>query len=272
MRVLRDLRAFTKLLILLELKSQPRIKLHEIASRLDVTTQAISEYIKIMIKENLVIKIKGEYKITHEGVEFLHTNISELKDFLDAKIENLDIVNVCTAIAAEDLMEGVHVDLMMKNGILIAKPRHKTGPVSTSTGVTLYRAKKGDDVALMNLKGIIDYDYGSLTILTLPSTTEGGSQLISIEKFKELIQKKKTERIATFDLIGYALINKLGRKPDIEFSPLTASIEAAQRGFNVMLLTSTETLSEILSNIENLNSQTKNIIHYSVIPWKKIKC
>lgn len=271
MRVLRDLRAFTKLLILLELKSQPRIKMHEIAKRLDVTIQAVSEYIKLMIKENLVLKINGEYKLTHEGVEFLHKNFSELKEFLDTKIEDLDIINVCTAIADEDLKKGDEVNLIMSNGITIARKKMNKKTKSKSTGAILYNAKKGDDVAVINLQGIIDYEYGNLIILTLPSTTEGGSRLVSNQKFKKLITEQKPDKVAVFDLVGYNLLKKVGKKPDIEFYALAASLEAAQKGFSVMLLTSTESLSEIISFIENNNSQTKNNIQYSVIPWKKIK-
>jgi len=271
MRVLRDLRAFTKLLILLELKSQPRIKMHEIANRIDVTTQAVSEYIKLMIKENMIMKINGEYKLTHEGVEFLHKNFSELKEFLDTKIEDLDIINVCTAIADEDLRKGDEVYLIMNEGITIARKKMNKKPESKSTGAILYDAKKGDDVAVVNLKGIIDYEYGNLTILTLPSTTEGGSQLVSNQRFEKLIAEQKPDKIAVFDLVGYNLLKKIGKKPDIEFYSLVSSLEAAQRGFSVMLLTSADSLSEVVSFIESNNSQTKNIIHYSVIPWKKIK-
>ncbi|MCK5560837.1 MAG: winged helix-turn-helix transcriptional regulator [Thermoplasmata archaeon] len=269
MRVLRDLRAFTKLLILLELKSQPRTKMHEIAKRLDVTTQAISEYIKLMLHEKLLVKINGEYKLTREGVEFLHKNISELKEFLDASIEGLDIINVCTALAAQNLKKGEAVNLSMQNGILYATNKKVPKSKSTSSGVILYDANKGDDVAVVNLSGILEYDFGNLTILTLPSAQEGGSQRISLKRFKSYLSKTKPDRLAVYDLIGFNLLAKIGKSPDIEFSALPASIEATQKGFNVMLLTSTETLSDIISQLENVNSQTKSIVQYSVVSWKK---
>jgi putative transcriptional regulator len=244
----------------------------EIARRLDVTTQAVSEYIKLMIQDNLVIKKNGEYRLTQEGVEFLHGNISELKDFVDLKVADLNIINVCTAIANKDLNKGDKVDLKMSNGKLMAiKTSTPQSQIDTkSNGVILYDVKAGDDVAVVELKGIIEYDYGSLTILTLPPTTKGGSKLVPIEKFNEFINKTKPECLAVYDLIGYALLQKIDLKPHIEFSVVSASIEAAQKGFNVLLLTATDTLSEIISQIEHSNSQTKNIIHYSVIPWKNI--
>jgi putative transcriptional regulator len=224
-----------------------------------------------MTKENLIIKKNGEYKLTNEGVEFLHTNISELKEFVDMKITNLNIIDVCTAIAAEDLLAGEPVNLFMSNGTLVAKNKLENASGAKSSGEILYDTKKGHDVAVVNLSGIIEYDYGNLTILTLPSTTEGGSKLVSVTKFKDLLTDLQPERIAVYDLIGQVLLKIINRKPDIEFSSLPAAIEAAQKGFNVLLLTSTGTLSEIISQIENNNSQTKNIIHYSVISWKKIK-
>jgi len=280
MKILRDLRAFTKLLILLELKSQPRIKMQEIADRLDVTIQAVSEYIKLMINDNLILKTNGEYRLTQIGVEFLHNNISELKEFLDKKIEDLDIINECTAIAGEDLNKGEKVYLSMEGGLLIARKNaidnnsdsnNKNESESQSNGLVLYDVKSGTDVAIGNLKGILDYEFGNLTILTLPSTKDGGSKLVSIEKFEKLINDHDPDRIAIYDLIGYSVIKKLGLDPDIEFSSLAASVEAIQRGYNVMLLTSMDTLSDIVSQLEFNNSQTKNKIHYSVLSWKEIK-
>jgi len=280
MKILRDLRAFTKLLILLELKSQPRIKMQEIADRLDVTIQAVSEYIKLMINDNLILKTNGEYRLTQIGVEFLHNNISELKEFLDKKIEDLDIINECTAIAGEDLNKGEKVYLSMEGGLLIARKNaidnnsdsnNKNESESQSNGLVLYDVKSGTDVAIGNLKGILDYEFGNLTILTLPSTKDGGSKLVSIKKFEKLIKDHDPDRVAIYDLIGYSVIKKLGLDPDIEFSSLAASVEAIQRGYNVMLLTSMDTLSDIVSQLEFNNSQTKNKIHYSVLSWKEIK-
>ena len=282
MKILRDLRAFTKLLILLELKSQPRIKMQEIADRLDVTIQAVSEYIKLMINDNLILKTNGEYRLTQVGVEFLHNNISELKEFLDKKIEDLDIINECTAIAGEDLNKGEKVYLSMEGGLLTARKNainnnnnennnNKYESESQSNGLVLYDVKSGTDVAIGNLKGILDYEFGNLTILTLPSTKDGGSKLVSIKKFEKLMKDNDPDRVAIYDLIGYSVIKKLGLDPDIEFSSLAASVEAIQRGYNVMLLTSMDTLSDIVSQLEFNNSQTKNKIHYSVLSWKEIK-
>jgi putative transcriptional regulator len=243
--------------------------MNEIAKRLDVTIQAISEYIKIMINEKLVTKVNGDYKLTPEGVEFLHKNLSELKEFLDKKVEELDIINVCAAIAGERLKKGDEVKLVMETGILTARKikggKRKTG----STGVILYNVKIGDDVAVYDLKGIMEYEFGALTVLTLPTTSEGGSQKIDLQKFKRFIQENNPGRVAVYDLIGFNLLKKIGKRPDMEFSSLPASIEAVQKGFDVLLLASTESLSDIISQIENVNAQTKSNIKYTVVDWKK---
>lgn len=222
-----------------------------------------------MLQEQLLMKINGEYKLTQQGVEFLHKNISELKEFLDTKIEGLDIINVCTALAAQNLKKGEAVNLSMQNGILYTTTKKPPKSKSTSSGVILYDVKKGDDVAVVNLSGILEYEFGNLTILTLPSAQDGGTQRISLTKFKRYLSKTKPDRLAVYDLIGYNLLAKIGKRPEIEFSALPASIEATQKGFNVLLLTSTDTLSDIISQLESVNSQTKNIVQYSVISWKK---
>lgn len=266
MKVLRDLRSITKLLILVEIKSQPRLKLRDIAKKLDITIQGASEYIKIMIHENLIVKINGEHRLTQTGVEFLHKNISELKNFVDSSIKELNIINSCTAIASEDLKKDELVSLEMENGMLIAKRAKST----KSKGIVLYNAKSGEDVVIINLTGIVDYDYGEITIVELPKSLEGGSRSVINKKVKNVFSQNKPDRIAISDPVGYVIVKNMGLNPDIEFSPLTASLEAAQRGLNVMLTTSTDSLANTISFFEDFNSKTKNKIKYSVIPLKDI--
>ena len=88
MQVLRDLRAFTKLLILLEIKKQPRLKLRDLAMKLDVTVQGVSEYFKLMTNERLIERIAGEQRVTQNGVEFLHKNMTGLKKFIDENMHD----------------------------------------------------------------------------------------------------------------------------------------------------------------------------------------
>ena len=267
MQVLRDLRSFTKLLILAEIKSQPRSKLKDIAAKLDITVQGASEYLKLMIKENLIVKTNGEHRLTQAGVEFLHKNMSELKSFVDSNIKELNIIDSCTAIAFEDLKKGDVVGLEMLNGMLVAKNNKKP----KSKGKVLYSVKEGEDVVIVNLTGIVEYDYGKLIILELPTSLAGGSKAVVLKKIKLLVKENMPDKIAITNPVGQVIFNKIGLKPDIEFSSLTSSLEAAQRGLNVMLATSTDAITDTISFIEDFNSKTKNKIEYNVIPKIEIE-
>jgi putative transcriptional regulator len=270
MNVLRDLRSITKLLILVELKSQPRIKLRDLAHKLDITVQGVSEYLKLMIHENLISKINGDYRLTQQGVEFLHTNMSELKSFVDTSISELNIINACTAVAGEDLNSGDKVSLLMHDGELIAT-KMKKNDRSKSHGEILYDARFGEEVAIVELEGIIEFKYGKITILELPSILVGGSRALDLKKVKRVLRSIKYDKIVFSDVIGKNLFNKLRIKPDIEFSAIPAAIEAALKGLNVILTTPTEMLANTISFIEEKNSKMKNKVDYSVIPITELE-
>ena len=270
MQVLRDLRSFTKLLILVELKSQPRIKLRDLAQKLEITTQGASEYLKLMIKENLIAKINGDYRLTQQGVEFLHKNMSVLKNFVDNSIKDLNIINACTAIAGENLKDGDRVGLVMENGELVAIKIDKKKRAK-SEGVILYSAKKGEEVAIVDLQGIVEFVYGTITIMELPSILAGGSRALDLIKVKKVISSIKYDKLVISDVIGKNLFNKLRMKPDIEFSAVPAAIEAALKGLNVLLATPTEMLANTIAFIEEKNSKMKNKVQYKVIPLNMLE-
>jgi putative transcriptional regulator len=250
-----------------EIKSQPRIKLRDLAQKLDITIQGVSEYLKLMLQDNLLMKIDGEYRLTQTGVEFLHKNMSELKNFVDTSIKDLHIINACTAIAGEDLKKDDRVGLVMKNGELVAKKTKN----AKSKGVILYSANKGEEVAIVELDGIIEFEYGNIIILELPSIFMGGSRAIDLEKVKKVIKNIKFDKLVVSDAIGKSLFNKLRMKPDIEYSAVPASIEAALTGLNVLLVTPTEMLANTISFIEEKNSKMKNKVNYRVIPISEIE-
>jgi putative transcriptional regulator len=221
-----------------------------------------------MLHENLIVKINGDYRLTQQGVEFLHKNMSELKSYVDNSIKGMTIINACTAIAGMDLAEGEAVGLVMEGGELVAK-KAKT---AKSQGVALYAVKSGEEVAIVDLDGIVEFDYGTIILLELPSILLGGSRALDLKKVKNKIKTVEYDKLVVSDAIGKNLFNKLRIKPDIEFSPVPAAIEAAQKGLNVLLSTPTEELANTISIIEENNSKLKNKIKYSIIPLNELEC
>lgn len=263
MRILRDLRLSTKLLILIEVTTGSYSRLKQIADKLGITIQGISEYVRIMDSEGLIHHINGEYKATKKGVQFLHENIREFKEFVDRTMERLEIIDICVAIAKTSIKKEEKVGLFMENGVLTAyvnKP-------SRSTGIAVSDAEIGDDVPIKDLEGIVDLRLGALYILELPSMREGSTHRIRAEEVKKVYSDFKPHKIGALDVVGLALLNKLGLTCDFEFAPIDSAIEAVLRGIDVMVVGSTDNVYKMVSTIDEINAVSQDKIEYSFISF-----
>jgi putative transcriptional regulator len=261
MKILRDLKESTKLLILLEITTARHTKLKTIAEKLGITVQGVSEYLKHMVNEGLVAQLKGEYRATTKGVELLHQNFIDIKGFVDESMKKLDIVNLCTAIAGRDLKKDQRVGLVMENGILTAYPDRKTG----STGTAISDVRKGEDVGIRDLEGIVSLKPGRLWIIELPGIESGGSRGMNLKNVRALFSKSSHDRIAALDTSAVALARKLGMKPSIEFGATEACIEALQKGLNVLAFGSEEEVNRLMTRVNEANAESPNKIRFKVL-------
>jgi putative transcriptional regulator len=265
MKLLRDLRLSTKLLILIEVTTGSYSKLRQIADKLDITIQGVSEYMRIMHEEGLIQRINGEYRATKKGVQFLHENIRELKEFVDRTLDQLDIVEMCAAVAKTPIKKGEKVGLFMENGILAAY----TDRVSRSTGIAVSDAQAGDDVPVRDLEGMVDLCMGRLAIVELPSIRDGGTHGVQEEEIKTIYSNFNPDKIGALDIVGRVLLNKLGIACDFEFAPISAVIEAVQRGLNVMVMGSSDTVCKMIALIDEMNTASMDKIEYELISLVK---
>lgn len=265
MKILRDLRLSTELLILLEVIKDPHIKLKNIAEKLDITVQGASEYLRRMKKEGKIQSIGGELRATKKGIEFLHSNFSELKEFVDMKMAELNIIDVCAAIAKTPIKKGDEVGLFMEFGVLTAYSKKE----SNSKGIAISEADIDGDVAIKDLDGMVTLSPGILQIMKLPSIRQGGSSAISKDKIKGLYDSLGPDRVGIMDVVSLAVIKKAGIKPDFEFAPLGASLEAVEKGLNVMLFASGDQVNNIVSTIEEINTAVEDKITYQIIKSTK---
>ena len=261
MTLLRDLRETTKLLILLELVKREHSKLRTLAERFGMTVQGISDYLKTMTTEGLVHNVGGMHKPTKEGVQFLHDRFSELRRFIESSAKDLAIIDVCWAIAASDIRKGQKVGLIMENGYLKAHP----GRSSSSTGRALFGSKKGQDIAITELDGITRLNPGKIVFGKIPGIGRKGSRGANLSKLKRLMSGENPDLIAVSGASGRALAGRAGLKPDVEFAPLQASIEAVEKGLSVLYLCTEEHCNEAISHIMERNANSEDKIAFEVI-------
>jgi len=261
MRLLRDLKESTTLLILLEITTGRHTKLKTIAEKLGITVQGVSEYLRGMIKDGLVLHVRGEYRATNKGVELLHQNFLEIKDFVDESMKKLEIVNVCAAIAGSDIKKNDEVGLFMESGMLTGYPNKK----ASSMGTAISSAKKGEDVGIKDLEGIVALKPGKLWVVELPGISAGGSRSVPLEKVNELCHKTNCDRIAALDIVAFSLIKKLNLKCHIEFAATKASLEALQKGLDVMVFGSEDETNRFVPRINEFNATSPKKIKYKLI-------
>ena len=121
-QVLRNKNLATKFQILVEIvANQPNIQQRDIAQRLNVTPQAVSEYIKGLIKEGLLTSQgRSRYKVTTDGVNWVLRALRELRDYTSLVAKAVANISISAAVAECNLSQGQTVGLRMKDGLLYA--------------------------------------------------------------------------------------------------------------------------------------------------------
>jgi putative transcriptional regulator len=118
----------------------------------------------------------------------------------------------------------------MENGILYA-----TNEKTSASAEVLKDALKGEDVALTRLNGTIELKNGTVTIIKLPTVIQGGSRASDIPKIQK-IHQKGFDRVGIMGTISRAVTQKMGISPDFEFATPYATVAAAKKGLNVLVL------------------------------------
>jgi len=233
MKVFRKKGELTKLQILAEIaKQQPHLRQKDIAKKLGITVQAVSENIKSLVDDGFVETGMGraKYKITKRGIEKVKKEATNIKRYADEVMETMNTYkSIWPAIASEDLKSGQKVYLKMYKGTLYA-----TTDRTSAHAEVLHDAKKGEDVALIELGGMIELNPGAVYIIKLPTINEGGSRNSDFDKIKR-IYEKGFDKIGIMGTVSRAVVDKIGIKPDFEFATPYASIAASKRGLKILI-------------------------------------
>ncbi len=261
MKILRDVREATRLLILLEITTHRHSRMRSLAEKIGLTVQSVSDYLKSMSADGLVRRVGGVYTATMKGVDILQERFKELKDFVERAYRDMQILDTVSAIAGEDIEEGERVGLFMENAYLVAYP----GRESSSQGRSIHSAMRGEDVAIVELEGIVDLSPGSITLFRIPGVRDGGTKTIELSKARRVIQNRRRDKVAVSDAAAKALALKLELMPDFEFAAVAASVEAATKGLDVLLLVSDDSIAEAVSAIEAANEALEEKVSYEVV-------
>ena len=248
MKILLSRKDTVKLLILSELIRNPECNQRDIAKKLKMTPQAISEHFKELVAEDYVKVVhKGFYEVTEKGKEWLNENLLDLHFFTEnllSKIYSSSIV----AIAKGSIAQGDRVKYWFEDGFIFAKTGDK------GNGEALTDAEDGEDV-LIKPTGMFDPPAkGEILIFRVPFIERGGSRNADIERLKEIIKSYQRHIVVAMGVEALISCRKAGVEP-IFFGSKSVCVEAAHHGCGVIAVV-TETLSEDIMRTlieENLN-------------------
>lgn len=258
--ILRSKRDVSRFQILAEItEHQPAVRQQEIADKLGVTPQAISEYIRELVEEGMVsASRRGNYEVTRSGIEWILANAESLESYArHIRRDIIQNVSIWTAIAAEDLRTGDKVGMYMQDGFLYAakKPMAATGSVVAD-------AKKDEDVGIAHLTGIIGHHEGVIYVCKVPRIQYGGSRKVQMDPLKQIVAQ--AGMVAAVGVEAYIALKSAGREPDMFFGAREGVIEAAFHGINCAIVIVDEEFTDFLKRLESM--KLAYVIHDLIAP------
>jgi putative transcriptional regulator len=125
--ILQNKNSATRFQILVEIAdSGPGIQQKSIAGKLGVTPQAISDYIRQLVNDGLVLSTgRSQYKVSAKGVNWMLKVLRELRSYGSLVEQAVTNITVCAAIAEDDIQPGQDVGLKMKDGLRYRRYKHQ---------------------------------------------------------------------------------------------------------------------------------------------------
>lgn len=240
--VLDDKREATRFRILVEIADrQPAVSQGEIADVVGVTSQAVSEYIRELVDDGLVVKQgRSRYQVTNEGVDWLLGHTTDMQRFTERVAEEvLGGVQEDAAIASEQIDEGETVTLSMRDGLLHAEP----GEAGPATGTATTTASAGSDVGVSGFEGVIDFSPGEVAVYQVPPVRSGGSRSVDTDALEAACADSQLVLAAGVEAV--VSLERIGVEPDGRFAVGTVAAKAAQRGVDVTVIATADEVGRV---------------------------
>jgi putative transcriptional regulator len=249
-QILKSKNLATKFQIMVEIAGhQPNIQQKDIAPRLGITSQAISEYVREMIKDGwLSSEGRSRYKVTKEGVDWILQMSRQLHSYAWLVSKVVADISTTTAIADSALSVGQQASLYMKDGLLYASDAISA---EGAKGTAVTEASRGQDVGIRNVEGVIKLEPAKVTIGKVPNVQDGGSQSTDMAQLKR--QLRKARLVGTLGTEALVALAQIGAKPDYIHGVLEAAVEAAYCGLPFLVVCSEDRISFVMQRLEEEN-------------------
>lgn len=253
-QILQSKNLATKFQILLEIAaSQPNIQQKNIAAKLGITPQAVSEYVRGLISDGwLTSQGRSRYRVTTQGVDWILKMSRELQSYCSFVTKVVSDISVSTAIADDDLSPGQLVSLYMKRGLLFATARLSRGGAK---GIAASRTKKGGDVGVSQIEGVIELKAGEVVVCKVPGVQEGGSQKTNLGRLKKEVGRGRL--VGAVGNEALVALESIGVTPGYRYGVGEAAVEAASCGEPFVVVCTDDAASEVVRRLEEAGLEYK---------------
>lgn len=229
-----------KFLILIELLKNPECNQRDIAKKLELTPQAISEYFKELVQDEYVkVLQKGFYEVTSKGEEWVKKALFSIHVFTEEFLKKIYSKTVL-AIAIGDIEEGDKVKYWFEDGFIYAKSGEGDGIAVTS-------AKDGEEV-LIKPTTFVPPKKGEVIVVKVPNVMKGGSKRVDLQKFSKLIKSRRRSIVVAIGIEALVTCRKVRVEP-IFFGSKLVAIEAAHHGSGVIIVCTDSLLDDLLRTL-----------------------
>lgn len=249
-QILKSKNLATKFQIMLEIAAnQPTVQQKDVASRLGITSQAVSEYVKELIKDGwLSSQGRSRYTVTREGVDWILQMSRQLHSYAWFVSRVVSDISTSTAIADSDLAVGQRASLYMRDGLLYASGILAEGG---ATGTVVTEATKGQDVGIRAVEGIIELETATVKVGKVPVVEDGGSGNTDLTRLGRVA--KEARLVGGMGAEALVALNRIGVKPDYLHGVREAAVEAAYCGLPFLVVCSGDKVSVLVQRFEEEN-------------------
>jgi putative transcriptional regulator len=226
---------------------------------LGITSQAVSEYVKELMKDGwLTSEGRSRYKVTREGVDWILQMSRQLHSYAWFVSKVVADISTTAAVADSDLAVGQSVALYMKDGLLFASRAVKG---KGAKGITVTAAKKGQDVGIRNIQGVIKLEPARLMIARVPNVQDGGSRSTNLARLRR--EAKEARLVGALGTEALVALMRIDVEPDYVHGVREAAIEAAYCGLPSLIVCSEDKVPLLVQRLEEEN------LHYEIVDLRK---
>jgi len=244
--ILQNKNSATRFQILVEIAaSGPNIQQKSIAVKLGVTPQAISDYIRQLVEEDLVVSTgRSHYRVSAKGVNWVLNVLRQLRGYASMVEQAVTNITVCAAIAECDIRQGQAVGLNMKNGLLFATSQTNGG----ARGIAASSVSQGEDVDVSNIEGLVELTGGKVTILQVPGIQKGGSRQVDLELLQA--QVTNNQPVGAIGIEALIALRRVDIEPRYLYGVTEAAIEAAQCGLSFTIVCTDDAIPGLIKSLQ----------------------